>query len=132
MHQQLCGVSTRRQPLGLRFGGRVQKAHGDRVEPWGRGRTDDLGGRNWIAGQQQVSPGALQLDCPPHGHLRGLLTPDRVIAVGNGVRCNSSTHSTSGESSGAITARTVDFPTPLAPVIRSNTPATIANDHRAR
>ena len=76
MHQQLCGVSTRRQPLGLRFGGRVQKAHGDRVEPWGRGRSDDLGDRNRIAGQQQVPPGALQLDCPPHGHLRGLLTPD--------------------------------------------------------
>jgi putative ABC transport system permease protein len=30
------------------------------------------------------------------------------------------------------TARTLDFPTPLAPVTRSNTPATIANDHRAR
>jgi hypothetical protein len=47
------------------------------------------------------------------------------------VRSKSSTHSTHGDRSGSSTARTVDFPTPLAPVISSTTEATIAEVQHA-
>src|ERR1700753_1571769 len=43
------------------------------------------------------------------------------MAIGAGVRSRSSTHSTTGDSLAATIARTVDLPTPLAPVTSSNT-----------
>jgi hypothetical protein len=54
-----------------------------------------------------------------------------VLAIGGGARSFSSTHSTSGDSSGVTIVRIVDFPTPLAPVISNNTSPTIPNHQSA-
>jgi hypothetical protein len=75
MRQQRGVISALRKTPGLCIRANVEQAHRDGLQPRRRGRSDHLGGRDRITGEQQVSPASLQFDSSAHSHLYRLLAP---------------------------------------------------------